>query len=289
MTEETKPDAPAPTEAPTVAKAMENLQKEAAEAKAAADALVEAAKAAPPKPAARPRATAKPRPAPKVNAPAPTPEVTEVAAKAPGVFTPGIVDIARLAHEANRGYCAALGDRSQLPWDEAPDWQRASAINGVLHVEGNPDATPGDSHRNWLAEKDLDGWKYGPVKDAEAKVHPCFLPFEELPPEQQAKDYIFLAVVRAGLSTLTHEAALASMPDRGTFPTEGDNFTSAASPAPDPEHGTFAWACLQAAAGMIITREGGPDTGIHFAGTQGRTLIGACDLEATDWQTVTVW
>ena len=40
-------------------------------------------------------------------------------------------EVARVAHEVNRAYCAALGDVSQLQWDEAPEWQKKSAITGV--------------------------------------------------------------------------------------------------------------------------------------------------------------
>ena len=40
----------------------------------------------------------------------------------------------RSATEINRAYCAALGDTSQLPWDQAPEWQRQSAINGEVTV-----------------------------------------------------------------------------------------------------------------------------------------------------------
>jgi hypothetical protein len=42
-----------------------------------------------------------------------------------------------------------------------------------------------------------DGWKYGPVKDPEKKEHPCFVPYDRLPTEQKAKDYIFGAVVKS--------------------------------------------------------------------------------------------
>ena len=38
---------------------------------------------------------------------------------------------------------------------------------------------------------------YGEEKDPERKVHPCMVPFNELPREQQAKDFIFRAVVHA--------------------------------------------------------------------------------------------
>ena len=40
-------------------------------------------------------------------------------------------DIARICHEANAAYCLSLGDTSQTDWDNAPDWQKKSAINGV--------------------------------------------------------------------------------------------------------------------------------------------------------------
>lgn len=104
---------------------------------------------------------------------------------------------ARAAHEVNRAYCLALGDDSQLPWDQAPEWQKESARKGVaLHV-CDSDATPDASHRAWLEEKVATGWKYGPVKDAEKREHPCMVPFEELPREQQAKDHLFRATVHA--------------------------------------------------------------------------------------------
>lgn len=105
--------------------------------------------------------------------------------------------IARVAHEVNRAYCQALGDNSQPPWNDAPQWQRESAMLGVrLHLE-NPDAGPQASHESWMAQKVADGWTYGPVKIPELKRHPCILPFGNLPPYQQAKDFIFRAVVHA--------------------------------------------------------------------------------------------
>jgi hypothetical protein len=109
-------------------------------------------------------------------------------------------DIARVCHEANRGLCEAFGDHSQLPWNDAPAWQRESAINGVKFIVLNPSATPGASHESWLAEKHREGWKYGPIKNSKLKEHPCFVPFNELPAEQQAKDFVFGSIVRAMLT-----------------------------------------------------------------------------------------
>lgn len=103
---------------------------------------------------------------------------------------------ARAAHEANRTYCLTLGDRSQPHWETAPEWQRTSAINGVMGIirDGN---TPAQSHASWLDEKRRTGWKYGPVKDAEKREHPCFMPYDELPPEQRKKDLLFHDTVHA--------------------------------------------------------------------------------------------
>ena len=107
------------------------------------------------------------------------------------------IEIARVCHEVNRAYCKALGDESQLPWEDAPDWQKDSALAGVnLHMD-NPEAGPEASHESWLDQKLADGWIYGPEKDPENKLHPCMVPFAELPVEQQAKDFIFCGVVHA--------------------------------------------------------------------------------------------
>jgi len=42
-----------------------------------------------------------------------------------------------------------------------------------------------------------DGWGYGETKDPEKKEHPCMVPFNELPVEQEAKDFLFRGVVHA--------------------------------------------------------------------------------------------
>lgn len=106
-------------------------------------------------------------------------------------------DIATVCHEINRAYCQALGDHSQPSWPDAPQWQKDSAIAGVKMHLLNPDAGPAQSHEIWLAQKEADGWTYGPEKRPDLKQHPCMVPFSELPREQQAKDYIFRAVVHA--------------------------------------------------------------------------------------------
>lgn len=108
-----------------------------------------------------------------------------------------VSDVARVAHEANRALCLSQGDQSQPSWEDAPDWQRDSAMDGVKFHLANPDAFASASHDNWLRHKQADGWTYGEVKDPEAKTHPCMVPFEMLPADQQAKDHLFKAIVSA--------------------------------------------------------------------------------------------
>lgn len=108
-----------------------------------------------------------------------------------------VEQIAEICHEANRTYCKIIGDPVQPCWDESPQWQRESAINGVIQILNGYLITPGKTHESWMAHKIADGWKYGPVKDAEKKEHPCLVPYDQLPEEQRRKDYLFLSIVTA--------------------------------------------------------------------------------------------
>ncbi|MGE0451091.1 MAG: RyR domain-containing protein [Vicinamibacterales bacterium] len=108
--------------------------------------------------------------------------------------------VARVAHEANRAYCVTLGDLSQPAWDEAAQWIRSSAVNGVLFHAANPEAGPEASHQSWLKQKQAEGWVYGPEKDPVTRTHPCFRPYDELPEEQRRKDHLFTAIVRSLLT-----------------------------------------------------------------------------------------
>jgi hypothetical protein len=105
------------------------------------------------------------------------------------------LNLARVCHEANRAFCSYIGDDSQPAWEDAPQWQKDSALAGVRFVVSNPDAGDSASHDSWLRQKEADGWVYGEVKDPEAKTHPCIVPYEELPRDQQFKDRLFRTIV----------------------------------------------------------------------------------------------
>ena len=109
------------------------------------------------------------------------------------------LEIARLAYAANRAWCEFNGDHSFGPWEEAPDWQKETILDGIVFHTLNPDADPRASHENWLKMKAEEGWVWGPIKDPGKKTHPCIKDFDDLPPQQQFKDYLFRAIVHAGL------------------------------------------------------------------------------------------
>jgi hypothetical protein len=107
--------------------------------------------------------------------------------------------IARVIYEANRAYCATLGDFSFGEWKDAQEWQKQTLRTGIRVTLAGEVSGPEASHESWMREKVATGWVYGPVKDSNATppTHPCMVPYDELPPEQRRKDHLFLAIVHA--------------------------------------------------------------------------------------------
>lgn len=112
-----------------------------------------------------------------------------------------LVTIAAAAHECNRIWSRHHGDESHAHYEDAPEWQRTSAIDGIKAAING--ATPEEQHQAWYDSKARDGWVYGAVKDADAKTHPCMVNYADLPSEQRAKDAIYLAVVRSFVDAMT--------------------------------------------------------------------------------------
>lgn len=107
-------------------------------------------------------------------------------------------DIARVIHAANRELQIVQGDpRPSPPWDEAPEYQVRESTASVELALADPGRTPEANHQGWLERLLADGWRPGLVKDAAAKTHPLLVPFAELPRDQQLKDRLFIAIVRA--------------------------------------------------------------------------------------------
>ena len=105
--------------------------------------------------------------------------------------------IARIAYKVNKAYCESLGDTSQVSWEDLTKQEKSNLVNGVdCHLK-NPNVGAKSSHESWCEEKISQGWVVGEIRIPETKTHPNLVPFDQLPKEQQVKDYIFRAVVDA--------------------------------------------------------------------------------------------
>lgn len=106
-----------------------------------------------------------------------------------------IMYIAKACHEANRVWCQANGDYSEVHWAEAQQWQRDSIIKGVEFRLDNPDSTPKMQHKEWMADRLSKGWIYGEKKDEVKKTNPYLVPWDEMPEIQKKKDKLFYAII----------------------------------------------------------------------------------------------
>lgn len=60
--------------------------------------------------------------------------------------------------------------------------------------EPGMETTPEAEHESWLRAYEAMGWKYGQVRDREAKTHPDMVPYAELPEAEREKDEVFLVL-----------------------------------------------------------------------------------------------
>ena len=127
--------------------------------------------------------------------------------------------IAAACHSAWYGYTVlALGEEGQ-PWETAPEWQKASIMDGVefwdkwvadVQAKGTVSfdtarkELPPLSHQNWLKHKKADGWHYGTKKNVDAKIHPCMVPYSDLPASQKKKDHVVVEAYLAMIQVIGH-------------------------------------------------------------------------------------
>jgi len=45
-----------------------------------------------------------------------------------------------------------------------------------------------NAHENWAAQRQADGWRWGPTRDDVRKLHPSLVPYDELPESERVYD-----------------------------------------------------------------------------------------------------
>ncbi|HVW39826.1 MAG TPA: RyR domain-containing protein [Amycolatopsis sp.] len=124
--------------------------------------------------------------------------------------------LARAVHRRYMRDQAALGQTAEtnpslVPWDDLPetlrdanraqaaDIERKLALVGCTmtpSLESVPFGFEPDEverlalveHERWMTERMADGWRYGPVRDNEAKRHPDLRPWPDLGEDERQKD-----------------------------------------------------------------------------------------------------
>lgn len=109
-----------------------------------------------------------------------------------------VTSIAKMCHEVNRAYCAALREDTKS-WDELSEKEQEVILGRVAFHILYPESKPSASHDNWMIKMLSDGWKYGKSHNIAEKTHPSLKPFHHLPTEQQAKDHIFQKIVQQAI------------------------------------------------------------------------------------------
>jgi RyR domain len=105
-------------------------------------------------------------------------------------------EVARVCHGAACALQAVQEDPCPaLPWDTLPPEARAVVISGVRMARCGSDAR--GLHDHWVRRMTVEGWIFGPVKDAVQRTHPLLVSWARLPEAQKAKDYLFRMVVIA--------------------------------------------------------------------------------------------
>jgi hypothetical protein len=105
--------------------------------------------------------------------------------------------IAKVCHEVNRAYCQALGDNSQPPWKNASALKKSNTLQAVRNYILSISAETEKSRASAEAQEIVESWVNGPEKYPDLGVTTRL---GVLPPELQAREDMFVAVVRAVLT-----------------------------------------------------------------------------------------
>lgn len=81
------------------------------------------------------------------------------------------------------------------PWEEREDEFCKQFLKVIEMMCGpNRKSSPEELHDDWVRAYEKMGWKYGAVRNREAKTHPDMVPFDQLGWQEQTKDAVFIAL-----------------------------------------------------------------------------------------------
>ena len=76
-----------------------------------------------------------------------------------------------------------------------------SAVSLPVELGGLTERLAENSHDMWAAQRIAEGWSYGPQRDDPEKLHPCLVPYDQLPESEKEYDRITsLGTLKAILS-----------------------------------------------------------------------------------------
>lgn len=104
------------------------------------------------------------------------------------------IKIAQVCWEADRALRTTQGEDPLPPWSAATSDVRYPMLLGVRKVLAGH--TPEELHERWVSQRALEGWTYGEVEDADAKVSDLMVDYTMLPQEQKARDALVVAIVQ---------------------------------------------------------------------------------------------
>ena len=110
-----------------------------------------------------------------------------------------ITQLAKFCHGVLSQYGSAYGQELNV-WDELKHGEKQHYIGRIAHFMTYPDSDASAPHEAWKMRLMLNGWSYGEEFNAERKTRPELVYFSQLPPEQQAVDFIIKGIVHETFS-----------------------------------------------------------------------------------------
>ena len=105
-----------------------------------------------------------------------------------------ITHLSKFCHGVVSQYGQAFGQDIN-EWNDLSKSEQQHYIARVAHFMAYPESTAGEPHEAWKMRLLLNGWSYGHELNADRKTRPELVFFSQLPPEQQAVDYIIKGIV----------------------------------------------------------------------------------------------